>query len=43
MSGPFNPFKILNLVGNSVELYTEELKKRGSFYKHKKGVKFSRR
>ena len=43
MLGPFNPFKILNLIGNSVELYVEELKKRRSFYKHKKGVKFSRR
>ena len=28
MLGPFNPFKILILVGNSVESYTEELKKK---------------
>ena len=28
---PFNLFKILNSVGNSVELYTEELKKKKIF------------
>ena len=31
MLGSFNPFKILNSVGNSVELYTEALKKKKMF------------
>ena len=31
MLGAFNQFKMLNSAGNSVELYTEELKKKKVF------------
>ena len=41
MLGPFNPFKILNLIDNSVQLYIEELKKKRYSHKHKRDEKFS--
>ena len=40
MLGPLSPFKILNSVDNSVELYTRNFKKRSS-YEHARGEKFS--
>ena len=39
MLGQFNSFKILNSVGSSMELNTEELKKKGSSYKQKRCAK----
>ena len=41
MLGAFNQFTMLNSAGNSVELHTEELKKKRSSYKHKTDEIFS--
>ena len=36
MLGTFNSFKILNSVGNSLELYAGELNKKGPSYKRRR-------